>query len=195
MRYLDQNLHRTPDRLPGIIQEQIDDAAENAGMFVLGYGLCSGGIVGVSAPKQPLAIPRVHDCIALFLGSGEAYHREFSENPGTYYMTAGWVAEEQDPLGYMERDYVPRVGREDAEWALREELKHYSRIALVLTDTGDEQALRKRGEENARFLDKKFEVIKGSRAFFEKMLHGPYDEGDFVVLQPGEKVVQNPFMT
>ncbi|MFW5930244.1 MAG: DUF1638 domain-containing protein [Desulfosalsimonas sp.] len=194
IRYLDQNLHRTPEKMPGLIQAEIDDAADYAGQIVLGYGLCSNGVVGVTARSQPLCIPRVHDCIALLLGSRQAYFRAFRERAGTYYLTPGWVAEEKDPLGMMENEYSPKMGRETAEWGIREELKHYTHIVLIDTGTGDIEKLRKRAKANADFLDKTYEEVKGSAAYFEKILFGPYNPEDFVCLGPGEEAGQKPFM-
>lgn len=194
IRYLDQNLHRTPEKMPGLIQEQIDEASEYAGLIVLGYGLCSNGVVGVTARKQRVCIPRIHDCIALLLGSRRAYFEAFRQRAGTYYLTPGWVAEEKDPLGMMENEYTPKMGRETAEWGIKEELKHYTHIVLIDTGIGDIEKLRKRARANAEFLGKAYEEVKGSAAYFEKILFGPYDPGDFVCLEPGEKAGQKPFM-
>ena len=58
------------------------------------------------------------------MGSRAAYEKVFYEQPGTYYLTPGWVEERKDPLGYMESAYVPKMGREKAEWGIREELKN-----------------------------------------------------------------------
>lgn len=194
IRYLDQNLHRSPERMPPLIQAQIDAVADHAAMIVLGYGLCSNGIVGVTARKQKVYIPRVHDCVALLLGSRQAYFKAFHERAGTYYLTPGWVAEEKDPLGMMENEYAPKMGRETAEWGIREELKHYTHIVLIDTGTGDMEKLRKRARDNARFLGKAYGEVRGSPAYFEKILFGPYDSGDFVCLEPGQKAEQKPFM-
>lgn len=194
LRYLDQNLHRTPEKMPDLIQAEIDAVQDYAGLIVLGYGLCSNGIVGVTARKQNVCIPRVHDCIALLLGSRQAYFKAFNERAGTYYLTPGWVAEEKDPIGMVENEYGPKMGREMAEWGIREELKHYTHIVLIDTGTGDIEKLRKRAMANAEFLEKNYKEVKGSRAYFEKILFGPYDPKDFICLKPGQKAEQKPFM-
>jgi len=59
IRYLDQGLHRTPNKMAALVQEQIDEAAHYAKRVVLGYGLCSNGIVGVEARRQGLLVPPV----------------------------------------------------------------------------------------------------------------------------------------
>jgi hypothetical protein len=40
VRYLDQSLHRTPDRMPRLLQEQIDAVHTYASKIILGY-VCS----------------------------------------------------------------------------------------------------------------------------------------------------------
>ncbi|MBS3756530.1 MAG: DUF1638 domain-containing protein [Desulfobacterales bacterium] len=194
IRYMDQNLHRTPEKMPELLQAEIDAAADYAGRIVLGYGLCSNGVVGVTARKQRLYIPRVHDCIALLLGSRRAYFRAFHERAGTYYLNPGWVAEQKDPLGMMENEYEPRMGREMAEWGIREELRHYTHIVLINTGAGDIEKLRKRARANAEFLGKEYEEVAGSPEYFRQLLFGPYDTEDFVCLEPGQKAKQKPFM-
>jgi len=179
--------------MKGAIQEEIDRAAGWPGdRILLGYGLCSNGIVGVRANRHPLLIPRVHDCIALFLGSNERYREEREKAPGTYYLTKGWIEEKKSPLGIF-AEYCQRYGRETAEWVIREELKNYTRIALVESELGLEESHREHARENARFLNLKYEEIRGSLDFFRKILRGPWD-GDFIFLKPGEEAVQEMFL-
>ena len=51
--------------------------------ILLGYCLCSNGIVGLSSRKVPLIIPRGHDCITLLLGSREKYQEYFNTHRGS----------------------------------------------------------------------------------------------------------------
>ncbi|MBN1628361.1 MAG: DUF1638 domain-containing protein, partial [Thermoleophilia bacterium] len=146
------------------------------------------------APPQGLRIPRVDDCIALFLGSRAAYREAFQRRSGSYYLTPGWVAENRDPLGTLETDYVPRVGREDAEWALREEFKHYTHIVAIFSATSEADSLRARVRENAGFLDKAYEEVQGNLDYFVRVLVGPYDDDWFVTVEPGARVSQASFL-
>jgi Protein of unknown function (DUF1638) len=195
IHYLDQSLHRTPQQMAGRIQSLIDETPGRAERIVLGYGLCSNGILGVQARQQEVIIPRCHDCISFFLGSPEAYRKDFDAHPGTYYLTPGWLAERKDPLGIIEDDYTRRVGRETAVWAMREELKHYTRIVLINTGIGDMEPLRIRARENAAFFNLHYEEIEGlDLAYFVKLMDGPYAEAEFLRLQPGEVVTQEMFI-
>jgi hypothetical protein len=187
--YLEQALHRTPDKLLVRVHEKIDQIARTASRIVLGYGLCAKGVVGITAREPVLIIPRCHDCIALFLGSPNRHLEIFREKPGTYYLTPGWVAEKQDPLGIME-EQVPKYGREAARWVMEEELKHYTHIALIDTGVADMAPLRARAMENAAVLKKQYEEIPGSLDYFRELLRGPYSDGKFIRLRPGEKFSQ-----
>jgi hypothetical protein len=193
--YLEQSLHLTPNTMAIRIQSLIDQVAGYADRIVLGYGLCSNGILGVQARKQDLIIPRCHDCISFFLGSPEAYKKYFDEHPGTYYLTPGWLTERKDPLGIIEDDYVKRVGREMAIWAMKEELKHYTHIALINTGVAEIEPLRKRAKENAEFFNMNYQEIEGiSLEYFVKLMDGPYIDTEFLLLKPGEVVTQEMYM-
>jgi hypothetical protein len=117
---------------------------------------------------------------------------EQAKEPGTYYLTKGWVEEKKSPLGIYE-EYSGRYGKETAEWVIREELKNYTRIALVDTGLQLTEIHREHARENARFLNLRYEEIKGSLELFEKMLQGTWDKG-FVILNPGEEVTQAMFL-
>jgi hypothetical protein len=189
--YLEQGMHRTPKNLPGMIQERIDQAASYATVIVLGYGLCSNGLVGVTARRQKLIVPRCHDCIALFLGSPARYDAVFRDHPGTFYLTPGWVKQNQDPLGTYQVEYLPKYGSEVALWAIRESLKNYTHIALINSGMPESEALRRRALENAEFLNMTFTEIEGNLSYFEKIIRGPYKAEEFLHLQPGETITQS----
>ncbi len=194
VRYLDQSLHRTPKDMPQLVQAEIDAVAGYAPSITLGYGLCSNGIVGVTARRQGLIVPKGHDCITLFLGSLAAYHREFLEKPGTYYLTPGWIDERKDPLGILQEEYVPKLGEEMALWVMAEELKHYTHIALINTGLVDADPLRERARENARFFGKEYKEIEGSLGYFRDIVRGVCDPEKFFFIQPGESITQEMFL-
>jgi len=192
--FLEIGLHRTPARMPLVIQEKIHQADDKIDYIVLGYGLCGNGIVGVKAERQPLVIPKAHDCISLFLGSSEARQKEQQKAPGTYYLTKGWIEEGKPPLALLE-EYTQRYGQQTAEWVISEEFKNYTRLALVGTGAYDLVAYRSNARANAVFLGVTYEEIKGSLAYFEKMGKGQWDKGEFIILQPGEEITQETFMS
>jgi hypothetical protein len=191
--FMEQSLHRTPQKMGPLIQDEIDRADhQDWDYIILSYGLCSNGILGIHSKRHSLVIPRVHDCIALFLGSHEKYVEEHQKEPGTYYLTKGWIEEGKSPLGIYQ-EYRERHGEEIAQWAIKEEFKNYKRIVLVDTGRYLLESHREHAKKNARFLGLRFEEMKGSLEFFEKMLRGPWKDG-FIILKPGEEVTQKLFL-
>ena len=192
--YLRQSLHLTPKILAEKIQELIDILTGNYQRIVLGYGLCSNGIVGVSAREEEIVVPRCHDCISFFLGSPQKYLEDFRSRPGSYYLTPGWIQEGKDPLTIMKADYCQRYGEDMAEWGMKEELKHYTHIVLINTGRMDIRPFRAIGRENADYFGLDFLELPGtSLDYFQTLICGPYDDQDFFVLKPGEAVRQEFF--
>ncbi len=194
IRYMPQNLHRYPHKLKEFLQKAIDQTDSGYDQVVLGYGLCSNGIVGLKAPEQGLYIPHVHDCIALYLGSRQAYQKIFHQHPGTYHLTPSWINNQTDPLGLMENEYTQRVGAEMAEETMRTEIRNYSHISFVNTNAPNSDKYRRRARENARYFNKEFIEYQGSDAFFRKILYGPHQNPDFIYIQPGNIVKQKDFL-
>ena len=95
-----QGLHNEPDRLRSEVQKalerthDIQDRPYDASL--LGYGLCSNGIVGLGA-EIPIVIPRAHDCITLLLGSKERYQEYFDSHRGVYWYSPGWIESGKQP--------------------------------------------------------------------------------------------------
>ena len=108
VKYLEGGLHERPNVLREKLQEAIDEIPVSGryDRIVVGYGVCGRGSVGLQTREIPLAIPKVHDCIALFLGGDAAYRREFKKYPGTYYISAGWYEENSG-------DELPPVGQKE----------------------------------------------------------------------------------
>ena len=75
---------------------------------------------------------------------------EHKKEPGTYYLTKGWIDEGKSPIGIYQ-EYCQRYDKETAEWAIKEELKNYTRIALVDIGVGLSEAHREHAKEMLGF--------------------------------------------
>jgi len=192
-KFLDQGLHRTPQNMTKILQTEIDQPCEEEyNAIVLGYGLCSNGIVSVHSQKHTLVVPRIHDCITLFLGSPEYYRQESAKQPGTYYLTPGWIEKGQTPISKYE-SYVRSYDEETATWVLHEELKHYTRIALIDTGVYPLEPYRKIARQNAEFLGINYEELPGSPLLFKELVCGPWGK-NFLIVEKGQSVQQEMFL-
>jgi hypothetical protein len=181
---LDFGLHVNPDVLRQSLQETIDASADSADTILLGYGLCSQAVVGLQANGCTLVVPKVDDCIAIFLGSEQAYTKQSRAVPGTYYMTKGWIEVGDSPFGEFDT-MVERYGEEKARYLMGKILNNYTRLALINTGEYELERYRQYCENTAARFDLCYEEIPGSNTLIKKLLHGPWDD-DFVIAKPGE---------
>ena len=188
---LDFGLHVNPAHLRLTLQRAIDQAAAHADTIVLGYGLCSLAVIGLRANGCTLVIPRVDDCIAIFLGSTENYRKQWRSEPGTYYLTKGWIEVADTPFDEYYR-LAEQFDPQKADWLVREMMKHYTRLVLIDTGRDGVERYRDTVESLARRWDLRFEVVAGCDTLVRKIVEGPWDD-DFVVVPPGEIVRHDHF--
>jgi len=193
--FLDYGLHQVPKNLTKALQEQID-GVEAASLIVLGYGLCGNGLDGIKAGKHTLVAPRVDDCIAILLGSYEAYKREFDSCSGTYYLSKGWLESGSNPLQEY-HEYVKKYGEEKAKWLMDMQYKNYKRVAFVAHEQADLDKYRSQAKEVAEYCAQwgmRYEEILGSNKFVQEMAEiavAPEEVSDgFLVIPPGEEILQ-----
>ncbi len=190
--YLEQLLHRTPDKLREKLQAVIDHGGQYP-TILLAYGLCSNAVLGLRGSNtQRLIIPKLDDCIGLALGSREKYLSEFRKNSGTYYFTAGWVNGAPDPLKEYWQN-IEKYGEEDARWIAAETLKHYTRAALIKTNDGRDTVAADYVRQFAAFFRLHYEEIAGSGDYLRRLVYGPWQD-DFVIVDNGAVVADRLFV-
>lgn len=182
----DFGLHVNPEKLRHALQEAIDAVEGQYDTIILGYGLCSLALIGLKAAHCQLVAPRVDDCISIFLGSHSAYREQARAEPGTYYLTKGWVEVGDTPFSEFDR-MVERYGPERATRIFRIMLGNYKRLALINTGQYDMDRYREYAQHVAERFGLRYEELEGSTALVQKMVNGPWDD-QFVVVQPGEEI-------
>jgi hypothetical protein len=197
--FLDYGLHRVPKNLKIALQEQLDQI-NTPSLIVLGYGLCGNGLDGIQAGKHTLLVPRTDDCIAILLGSYQAYQHEFSTIPGTYYLTKGWLESGSNPLQEFQ-EYQERYGKEKATWLMDTQYHNYKRIAFVAHESDDLAKYRKNAHEVADFCGRwgmVYQEILGSdqyvRHLGEIAASQKIADDDFIVIPPGGELKQRNFI-
>ena len=171
VEFLPQQLHvigrvRMKDRLTEYLAA-IDENCYDA--ILLAYGLCSGGIAGLTAGKIPLVVPRAHDCITLFLGCRKKYQDYFFANGGTYFMTIGWF-EQDNALNYG-----------------IEMMPFYNKLAFIETGIEPDNTFERRAQKLAEERHWEFEKLTGDLTLLRRLLNGDWNE-DFLIVPPGQQI-------
>jgi len=195
-RFLEYGLHALPQRMTPQIQQAVD-ALTPPGVVLLGFGLCGNGLVGLQAGGHTLVIPRVDDCIALLMGSYEAYACDFRCRPGTYYLSKGWLESGYHPVGQY-REWSARYGEAQAQRVVLRMYENYRRVALVAHAPEELALYRPQAEEAARFLSVDYDEILGSTSLLRRWIEcarHPHLGGDeCVIIPPGGSVRQLMFV-
>ncbi|MCP4608079.1 MAG: DUF1638 domain-containing protein [Planctomycetes bacterium] len=195
---MEQGLHNEPDRLRTEVLKALENTCDIQGRpydaSLLGYGLCSNGIVGLSA-EIPIVVPRGHDCITLLLGSKDKYQEYFDSHRGIYWYSPGWIESDEQPskerYERLLKEYKEKYGDDNAQYLMEVEqswMKEYSWATFVdwgLTDSGEYINYTKRCAE---YLHWNYDELKGSPALMQKLIDGDWHESEFLVVKPGQKI-------
>jgi hypothetical protein len=188
--FLDYGLHNDPLEMRNQIQREVD-ASEGYDSIVLGFGLCGRGTVGIRAGRTPLILPGVDDCISLFLGSRTAYAVEHRREPGTYYLTSGWIEFGSDALKDFPR-WVERYGEKKAHTILEITYRNYTRVAFISMGPEVSKEEWNYTRKLAKMLKARTELIEGSSRLFNAFVEAQTDP-NFVVVAPGQEITPAMF--
>lgn len=203
--WLEKNLHDFPDELQSNIQYTINliEAVNERNLenkpfdaIILGYGLCSNGIIGLSSKSLPIIAPKCVDCMALFLGSNQKY---------TYlthtYKQISWYNK-----AWIENSFVPSTETVEidddltlnntmsiddilhAELEALNNKKHAIFIKSKIFDDSEQQSFI---EKTAKYFKWEFIKVDGDMSYFMALLNSKWDNRLFLTCPPLHSIAWN----
>lgn len=196
-----QGLHNEPDKLRSEVQKALACTHDIQGRAydatLLGYGLCSNGVVGLSS-TIPIVIPRAHDCVTVLLGSKERYQEYFDSHRGVYWYSPGWIESGKQPgkerCEKLLEEYTRRYGQDNAQYLLELEqtwMKEYEWATYVdwgLSDSKDHKAFT---QECAEFLKWNYDEQTGDPGLMQRFVDGVWGEDEFLIVPPGQRIAED----
>jgi hypothetical protein len=188
--------HTRPKLLKAALQEAIDRADGKYDPILLGYGLCSTAVVGLIAHKSRIVIPKMHDCIGIFLGSHRAYMEEMAKEPA-FFLTQGYIRgyvnEQSGPLSDFDR-VAQKFGPEKAEKIVGDMMRPYKRLVYIRTaEPLGLEADRKYAHQFAARFAMRYEEMKGTSELLLRMVEGNWND-DLVVVAAGQAITLEHFI-
>jgi hypothetical protein len=198
---MEQGLHDEPDRLRREVQKALERTRDMQGRpydaSLLGYGLCSNGVIGLQA-TIPIVIPRAHDCITVLLGSKERYQEYFDSHRGVYWYSPGWIESGKQPgkerYDKLLEDYRRKYGDDNAQYLMEVEqtwIKEYKWASFVDWGLVDSDGYRDYTRRCADFLGWSYEELGGDPGLMQRFVDGLWDEQEFLMVEPGRRIAED----
>lgn len=210
---LQQKLHDRPEKLKAIIQSEIDAIDSDCHRYsnttadkpfdaiLLGYGLCTGVVTELSSKKYPLVIPRVHDCISLFMGDRDKYEKYYKNHTGTFYYTPGFVecCDVMKLDNQWDQVYLFHLKRHNGNKRKARRLVeieksltiNYNSMAYIKWDDLPFPEYEEKVSRLAKEKNWTYDLIEGSNALLKKLVDGKWDKESFLIVPPEQYAVES----
>ena len=196
-----QGLHNEPDKLRAQVQKELEATTDIQGReydaVILGYGLCSNGIVGLST-RIPMIVPRGHDCVTLLLGSKEKYKEYFDSHRGIYWYSPGWIENSDQPgkerYEKTLNDYREKYGDDNAEYLMELEegwMNEYSWATYVDWSLAGSEKYKQFTKDCAEYLGWNYDEIDGDASLVQRLVDGIWKDEEFLIVEPGKKIAED----
>lgn len=200
--FTEKGEHDQPNAMRTHLQTIIDEAQEKEyDAILLAYGLCGNATVGLQARKQPLVIPRAHDCTTLFLGSKAMFTEHFGKNPSQTWASIGYsergdkvIADDstRQHLGLEQSldELIELYGEENAQYMLDMLRTEHGSDDVVFIDVPETriESVHDRIRSIAEAEGKPVREVTGSIRLIDQLLAGDWPEDDFLVVPPGHRI-------
>ena len=196
-----QGLHNEPDKLRSEVQKVLECTQDIQGRpydaSLLGYGLCSNGVVGLCA-EIPIVVPRGHDCITVLLGSKERYQEYFDSHRGVYWYSPGWIESGKQPgrerYEVLLDEYTRKYGEDNAQYLLEVEqtwMKEYQWATYVDWGLSESDAYKAFTRDCADFLHWSYDELAGDPGLMQRFVDGLWSDEEFLTVPPGRQIAED----
>lgn len=165
---------------------------------ILGIALCGGALEGIFSLNHRLIIPKAHDCISFFLGSGKRYNELFYKYGGkAFWFTTSFLKQDYLPtkkhFSKLKSEYIEKFDEESADYLIETEIDSLSQYKyIVKIDNLDKPdiELAKAAKECESEYGWKLCEFSTDLSLFNAILNGNWNEEDFLIVPAGKTVIK-----
>lgn len=184
--WMEKGLHNKPENLCAALQKTIEQAEKDFApdVILLGYGFCGNAMRGLHADSCRLILPRIDDCITMFIGSRER-KAQLENGKGIMFQTANW-ADGDKSIAEIRNSLYERFDEDEADELWEMMYGNYDRIGVLDTHCYDLAPVVAEAEKAAAQLGFRCCVYDASNDHLKELLAGPWTEERFIIKEPGE---------
>lgn len=191
--YMPQGLHDEPDKMRSELNAKIAELEASypeVDTLLLGYGLCGRGMNGVTASRFKLVVPRVHDCVPLYVGVAQDELGMTEENSGILWLAASMIEYSRFTKHLVtdrHKIYAEKFGEARAAKMIKAENSVFAnyRGLWYVRWPGLKDEYADMARKLASELSLPYKEITGDSAFLGDLAAGGEDEERFLHLEPG----------
>ena len=209
IEFLPMLAHNEPKKLNAMIRESICKSMESTDRkydaIILGYGLCGNSVIGLSCPV-PMIIPRAHDCCAIQLGGKEKFIAAFGDILSARWSSTGYferchglnngsLNKDQQSVSYKTSaeymNYVEQYGEENADyiWETMHPAIETDEVVYIRIDGFEYSNSYEKYTSGIEHSEKELKIVDGDISMLKALIDGVWDDGRFLVIPPGKKIV------
>gem|GEM_PF-480958 len=180
IEYFEIDRHNYPKKFHQVLQTKIDEIVD-ADMIMLLYGICGNVTTALQAKHCKIAIPKVHDCATLLLGSKQRFLEVFEGRLSNPWSCAAHDMGADGGHIYFEgstfQSLVEQYGEDNANYLMK------------LLDHGEKQKLYislglEEDQKRIASFEEDIEVVEGNYDYLKAIL--TLDFQDVLILEPNE---------
>jgi len=152
------------------------------------FGLCGNALLGIGSKTSTLVIPKVDDCISMFLGGNEQ-RKNLENDYKAYYLTRGWLTYENNIWNEYQRS-IEKYGRGKTRSLFQIMLKHYTHLVVIDTGAYNTGCFLKETKKIADELNLSLKTIPGDLSLLYQALEVKWAH-NFALIEPGQKITMH----
>ena len=202
-----QGLHDTPQILRQKIRECVETIERHNktapsyrkfDAIALCYGMCGTGVCEIASQSIPIVVPRTDDCIGILLGSQSYYRQIFSQKPGIFWYSDGWIefgnTPSQQYYQTKREDYASRYGEENARYLLEQEntwIKKYQNLIYIASPDEHRRDHEEYARRTAKTFGWEFSIQQGKEDLLRDLVNACWEKERFLYCPPGKTISQS----
>ncbi len=190
--YADRSLHAEPEKMKERLEQLLAELDEDIDTVLVAMGYCGGSWEKVPH-RQRLVIPKVDDCITMFLHTDDTPAVNKKET-GHMYICDKTSEDDHFSIPGIRRNLFEEYGEYNGDMMFKSWFAPYKDVDIIDTGCYDcySEEFVAYAQESADLIFARLNYVEGSNIILEKLLRGDWDD-QFLVIPADKEITWSVF--